>query len=44
MLHGFIAEAKAKGQKELASRLANDLLELVLMARAAGIVRAAEAD
>lgn len=38
MLHGFIAEAKAKGQKELAASLANDLRELVLMARAAGIV------
>ncbi|MGJ4972902.1 FtsK/SpoIIIE domain-containing protein [Bradyrhizobium sp. HKCCYLRH1073] len=38
MLHGFIGEAKAKGQKELAARLANDLRELVLMARAAGIV------
>jgi DNA segregation ATPase FtsK/SpoIIIE, S-DNA-T family len=38
MLHGFIGEAKAKGQKELAASLANDLRELVLMARAAGII------
>ncbi|MGY3134590.1 broad-specificity NMP kinase [Bradyrhizobium sp. USDA 4501] len=38
MLHGFIGEAKAKGQKELAVRVSNDLRELVLMARAAGIV------